>query len=277
MQQAFESAGRHGGMEIVTGMEEKAENVKRRALELIKAKPVEGGNYRVILDPHLAGVFAHEAFGHLSEADFLHENPRMREQMSLGRRFGPEFLNIIDDGGIEGLAGYVPYDDEGVPAVRSELIKNGLLNGRLHSRETAALMNEDLTGNARSMHPGYQPIVRMTNTYIDNGETSFDEMLARLDDGIYAIDMLGGMTDLEMFTFSSAYAYRVRHGKISEMLRDVVLTGNVFQTLHDILAVGNDLKHQGGLGGCGKAGQSPLPVSTGSPHILVAPVLIGGN
>lgn len=276
VQQAYQSVGQYGGLELVTGLEEKVEAVKKRAIDLLAAKKAEAGEYTVLLDPVLAGVFAHEAFGHLSEADFLYENPRMLDVMKLGREFGPEFLNIIDDGGQTGLAGYTPYDDEGMPSHKTWLIKNGRLCERLHSRETAEKMGEDPTGNARAVNPAHQPIVRMTNTYIDSGAAGFDDLLSSVEDGIYAVDYLGGMTNLEMFTFSAGHAYRIRNGKVCELLRDVVLSGNVFTTLHNISAVGNDLQHQGGLGGCGKGGQSGLPVATGSPHIVIRNVLVGG-
>ncbi len=276
VQQAFNSVGQYGGMELVFGLEQDIEAVKKRAIDLLSAKKVDSGQYKVLLDPTLAGVFAHEAFGHLSEADFLYENPKMQEVMVLGRQFGPEFLNIIDDGGLVGLAGYTPYDDEGVKAGKTFLIKNGRLNSRLHSRETAKKMNESPTGNARSVSAGFQPIVRMTNTYIDRCNHDFEDLLSTIDNGIYAIDYLGGMTNLEMFTFSAGYAYRIKNGSIGELIRDVVLTGNVFNTLQNITVVGSDLEHHGGLGGCGKGGQSGLPVGTGSPHIVVKDVLIGG-
>ena len=69
--------------------------------------------------------------------------------------------------------------------------------------------------------------------------------------------------------------YRIENGKITTPLRDVILSGNVFETLKNITLIGNDLKIFGGLGGCGKGGQSPLPVSDGSPHIFVNNVLVG--
>ena len=276
IQNAFESEGTYGGLELVLGREAQVESVKQRAIDLLKAPKVEAGTYKVLLDPKLAGVFAHEAFGHLSEADFLYENPRMQDVMTLGKGFGPEELNIIDDGSQIDLAGYTPYDDEGIPARKNYLIRGGKLSGRLHSRETAEKMGEPETGNARAVKAYYQPIVRMTSTYIDAGKSTFEEMIGSIDDGIYALDMLGGMTNLEMFTFSAGYAYRIKNGKIGELLKDVVLSGNVFSTLHNIKTVGNDLKHHGGLGGCGKGGQGGLPVSTGSPHLVIADVLIGG-
>ncbi|URA10415.1 TldD/PmbA family protein [Thermospira aquatica] len=276
LQRASDSVGQYGGMELVLGLEQNAETIKKRALDLLKAPPLEAGVYTVLLDPRLAGVFAHEAFGHLSEADFLAENPDMLEVMRENRRFGPEFLSIVDDGSIPGLAGYTPYDDEGISAHKTYLLKDGILTGRLHSRETAWRMNQKPTGNARAINPRYQPIVRMTNTYIEPKDTPLENMIAGIKDGIYACDYLGGMTNLEMFTFSAAYAYRIQNGRITNLVRDVVLTGNVFTTLENIQAIGNDLQHHGGLGGCGKGGQSGLPVSTGSPHILVSNVKIGG-
>lgn len=276
VQQAFESVGQYGGLELVTGREAQVETVRRRALDLLKAPKVDSGKYTVLLDPNLAGTFVHEAFGHLSESDFLYENPRMQEVMVMGREFGPSFLNIVDDGSLVNLAGYTPYDDEGVPARRNYLIKNGKLNARLHSRETAEKLGEELSGNARAISPTFQPIVRMTNTLIENGTVPFEDMIAGIDDGLYCVDYLGGMTNLEMFTFSSGYAYRIKNGRLGGLVRDVNLSGNVFSTMHNITAVGNDIEYHGGLGGCGKGGQGGLPVATGSPHIVIKDVLVGG-
>ena len=110
----------------------------------------------------------------------------------------------------------------------------------------------------------------MTNTFIDNGESSFDEMLAGIKDGIYACAFMGGMTDLERFTFSSGFAYKIENGRITTPLRDVILSGNVFETLHNITMTGKDLTLYGGLGGCGKGGQVPLPISLGSHYLLIS-------
>ncbi len=247
----------------------------KTSIDLLSASPSKKGKYDVILDPRIAGVFAHEAFGHLSEADFIYENPGMKKMMTLGREFGKEFLNIIDDGSMKNLSGYTPYDDEGIKADKTYLIKKGKLNSRLTSRETAATLEEPLSGNARALNPYYQPLVRMTNTYIDNGPHQKEELFASLKDGIYCVDYIGGMTNLEMFTFTAGRAYRVENGKVKELLKDVVLSGNVFETLGNITGVANDLKHFGSLGGCGKGGQSGLPVTVGAPHVLVKNVLVG--
>ena len=117
----------------------------------------------------------------------------------------------------------------------------------------------------------------MTNTLMEPGQWTLEEMLESTEDGIYAVGMLGGQTNMEMFTFSAEEAYRIEKGKLTDRLRDVVLTGNVFQTLKNIDAVGNDVKLHGGLGGCGKDGQSPLRVADGGPHCRIQNVVIGGR
>src|SRR3989339_72419 len=208
VQQAYHSVGDLRGFNNVQNQEQKCEEVTKRAVDLLTAKPVTGGKYTVIIDPKLCGVFVHEAFGHLSEADFMYENP---------------------------------------------------------------------TGNARAISYAHAPIVRMTNTYMESRNYTFEKMLSEVDDGIYAIGALGGQTNMEMFTFSAEDAYMIRNGKIQEKVRDVVLTGNVFETLMNIDAIGNDLKIHGGLGGCGKGGQSPLRVSDGGPHVRIRNVVIGGR
>ncbi|NEP84683.1 MAG: hypothetical protein F6K39_45220 [Okeania sp. SIO3B3] len=117
----------------------------------------------------------------------------------------------------------------------------------------------------------------MTNTFIDQGDKTFDELISMMGDGVYCVDYLGGMTNLEMFTFTAGKAFEVREGKIKRLLKDVVLSGNVFQTLNNVIAIGNDLQHFGGLGGCGKGGQNGLPVSVGGPHVLIDNIVIGGK
>ena len=275
VQQAFESVGDLKGFQIVRGLEAKCEDVAKRAADLLSAQPVEGGRYTVICDPKLTGVFVHEAFGHLSESDFLYENPDMLEMMAAGKRFGVDDLSIVDDPTLPDEAGSYEYDDEGTPASKTWLIRNGLLCGHLHSRETAAQMGEAPTGNARALGYSNAPIVRMSNTYLEPRESSLEEMIADIDNGIYAVGALGGMTDAEMFTFSAGEAYAIRDGKLAGKLRDVVLTGNVKETLMNIDAIGSDLEFT--PGGCGKGGQSPLRVSTGGPHIRIRNVVIGGR
>jgi len=277
VQIAVESIGTARGFETMERISPRVQRAASRAINLLKAEPVEGGEYTVILDQILSGVFIHEAFGHLSEADFLYEDERMKRLMKLGKKFGPPELNIVDDGSIPDLLGSAKYDDEGVKTKKNYLIKEGILTGRLHSRETAAKMGEEPTGNARALSYQYKPIVRMTNTFIENGAYSLKDLLSGIKKGIYAKDCYGGMTTFEMFTFSAGEGFMIRDGKIAEPVKDVVLSGNLFTTLLNIEGIGNDLKLVENGGGCGKAGQSPLPVVSGSPHLRIKNVVVGGK
>jgi len=276
VQQTGLSLGSRGDFSQIKGIHQQVELMAQRAVELLSAPQVKGGEYTVVLDPVLAGVFVHEAFGHLSESDFVYENDRLRQIMTLGKRFGRAELNIVDGATIPGLRGSYKYDDEGVPATKTYLIREGKLVGRLHSRETAAKMKEKPTGNARAINYRYPPIVRMTNTYIEPGSASFDDIIGDIKEGVYAKNWYGGTTSMEMFTFSAGEAFMIRNGKLAETLRPVMLTGNVFTTLMNIDAIGNDLEMNQG-GGCGKGAQAPLPVSNGSPHIRIRHCLVGGR
>jgi TldD protein len=276
VQQVGLSLGSRGDFNVIKGLHAQIKEMSDNAVKMLAAPQAKGGEYTVVLDPILAGVFVHEAFGHLSEADHVYENPQLRQLMTLGKKFGGDDLNIVDGAAVPGLRGSYKYDDEGIPAQKTYLVQKGVLTGRLHSRETAAHMQEKLSGNARAINYRYPPIVRMTNTYIEPGRSSFKDMIADIKEGIYVKNWYGGTTSMEMFTFSAGEAYMIRNGRIAEMLRPVVLTGNVFSTLKNIDAIGNDLDMNEG-GGCGKGGQSPLPVSNGSPHIRIQRCLIGGN
>jgi TldD protein len=248
-----------------------------RALALLAAPTVEGGTLPVVLDPRLAGVFVHEAFGHLSEADFVYENPEARAMMTLGRRFGSELVNIGDDGSAAGLRGTLPYDDEGTPTQRTPLVDHGVLVGRLHSRETAAAMGEAPTGNARAIDFRHPPIVRMTNTYIAGGSGTLDDLIRDIPLGVYAVDAVGGQTYLENFSFTAAHGYMIRGGKLAELVKDVTLAGNLFQSLAAIDALAGDFQWNQMGGGCGKGGQFPLPVTEGAPHVRFRELLVGGE
>jgi TldD protein len=276
VQQMNLSLGSRGNYESIRNLHTDVKKMAQNTVALLYAPQVKGGEYTVILDPVLAGVFVHEAFGHLSESDFVYENERMKEIMVLGKQFGVDNLNIVDSAAEPGLRGSFKYDDEGTRAVKTYLIREGKLVGRLHSRETAAKMNEKPTGNARAVSYRFPPIVRMTNTYIEPGKMSFNDIIADIKEGIYAKNWYGGTTSMEMFTFSAGEAYMIRNGKIAEAIRPVMLTGNVFNTLKNIDAIGDDLDMNQG-GGCGKGEQAPLPVSNGSPHIRIQHCLIGGK
>lgn len=274
MQQYSSSLGSLGDFTYIEDLGDHAREIGEQAVALLNAPYVKAKTYPVVLDPILAGVFVHEAFGHLSESDFVYENDRMKEIMVLGRDFGGKHLNIVDGAAVPDLRGSYKYDDEGTPARKTDLVREGVLVGRLHSRETAGKMGEPPSGNARALDYRFPPIVRMTNTYIENGDATFEDIIGDVKEGVYAKSWYGGQTTMEMFTFSAGEAYMIRDGKIAELVRPVKLAGNLFTTLKNIDAIGNDLDFNEG-GGCGKGGQMPLPVSNGSPHIRIQDCVVG--
>ena len=129
VQQSGVSLGSAGDFSEIEGLHDEAAQVGRRAVELLKAPQVKGGEYTVVLEPVLAGVFIHEAFGHLSEADHVYEDDRMKEIMVLGKRFGGQHLNVVDGAAVPGLRGSYGYDDEGVPSTRSYSAPGGRPGG----------------------------------------------------------------------------------------------------------------------------------------------------
>ncbi|MDF2590847.1 MAG: peptidase modulator of gyrase [Clostridia bacterium] len=268
-----------GGCQSYDEMLDKEQAVLAKAkqtVELLSAKPVVGGLYDVILDGDVGGLFIHEAFGHLSEADNLLGSPALRETMAIGTRFGRGFLNVIDDPTMEGNPGSYIYDDEGVRGIHTYLIKDGILSGRLHSRETAALVEEQLTGHARAKDYSFPPIVRMGNIYIDKGPNTMEEMIASIKDGLYLFGSAGGQTSGEMFTFAVQGAYAIKDGKMTEMVRDIALSGNLFETLENIEMIG-DCVDFSRVGGCGKAGQIMIKSGKGSAPIKIKAMAIGGK
>lgn len=268
-----------GGLDDFSLLEKREDEIRKKikmAQDLLEAEAAKAGVYDVILDPTIAGVFIHEAFGHFSEADALLHDKNLREKMELGKVMGKPLLNVIDDATRKDAAGYYVYDDEGVASRKTELIKEGALSGRLHSRKTAQGFSEPFTGNCRAENYQFVPIVRMGNIYIDNGKTNFKDLLSEIKNGLYIIGPKGGQTMGDMFTFGAECGYVIEKGKIRKMVRDFSLSGNLFFTLKNVTAIGNDLSFMEG-GGCGKGAQTLWKSGLGSPHILVKDVVIGGR
>ena len=241
------------------------------AVELLKAKTPKGGEMPVLLNQELAGVFAHEAVGHASEADLVLEGDSILENR-IGEQIASPLITIIDDPTLHEF-GYYPFDAEGSQSRRTEIIRDGIFNSYLHSRETAAKLG-GTPGNCRAQ--GYSmPVVRMSNTFIDNGDARFEEMLEEVRDGMYLIGSRGGQvnTGEGIFQFNAEKGYMIKNGELTELIRDVSLSGKILEILNHVTLVGNDLKMTAGR--CGKAGQL-VPVSDGSPHIAISKALVGG-
>lgn len=232
------------------------------------AKPCKKGKYPVILSPMAAGMFAHESFGHKSEADFMLGDEQMAKEWVLGKKVGSDILSIVDTGADFG-SGYVPFDDEGTRCTKTYLIKDGILCGRLHSATTAAALNEELTGNARAIDCKFEPIVRMTNTYIEPGNSTFDELVAGIDEG-YFIDTVSHGSGGSTFTIAPSIAYEIKNGKLGGPVKISVVTGDVFETLMKIDGLSDETIFEDGVfGGCGKMEQFPLHVLDGGPFVRV--------
>jgi len=248
---------------------EMASEVRDILAELVKAATPPSGEMNVVMDPSLGGVFIHEAFGHAVEADHVLQGSTILSD-KLGEKVAAENVNVYDDPTIEEF-GFCPFDDEGVKAERKTIIKDGILTSFLHSRETAAKLNGK-PGNARAQGVA-EPIVRMSNTFIDEGDLSFEELLEEARDGVYLIGSRGGETNpaTGYFHFNAQYGYVIRNGELAEMIRDVSLSGNTLSILHSI-KLGKGLSFDPGF--CGKSGQV-VPVADGAPPSLVR-AFVGG-
>lgn len=244
-----------------------------RAVALLDARPPRGGTMNAILDPELAGVFAHEAVGHASEADLVQEGGSVLAD-TMGQQIASPSVTIVDDPSLPEF-GFEPVDAEGSHVGRTEIIKNGKVNAFLHNQETLAAVGFGHAGNARAM-AGEPPQVRMSNTYIENGDSSFEELVSECQSGILLKGSRGGQVDpgRGIFQFNAEYGYTIEEGELGAMVRDVSLSGEILRTLHSIsLCAGDRKMHQGY---CGKGGQS-VPVSDGAPHVLLIDAVVGGS
>lgn len=267
--QAYWQIGDTDFKKLEEAREEADKSMKEQAEFMRRSVPCEAGEFPVVLSPQAAGIFAHESFGHKSESDFMLSDETMKEEWKLGKQVGSSILSIAECGEILG-SGYTPYDDEGTKAQKNYLIKNGILAGRLHSAATAAALGEEVTGNARAVDCTYEPIVRMTNTYIEAGDLTFDRLIAPIKKGYYIKTIKHG-SGMSTFTIAPLTAYEIKDGKLSVPVQISVISGNVFETLGLIDGLADDLEMKSFvMGGCGKMEQFPLPVGFGGPHVRVS-------
>lgn len=258
-----------GGWEKLEGVFELVEEINEILPRLVNARSPPSGEMNVLMDPELAGVFIHEAFGHAVEADHVLQGASVLSD-KLGKRIAGENVTIVDDPTIEEF-GFFPFDDEGVGAKKRVLVENGVLKSYLHSKETAKKLKGE-PGNARSEGVAF-PIVRMSNTYLSAGDLNFEELLELCNNGVFLLGSRGGETNpaTGYFQFSAQYGYIVKNGEISEMIRDVSLSGNL--EILKALKLGNKVEFDPGF--CGKAYQT-VPVADGAPATLCRAKVGGG-
>lgn len=229
------------------------------------AKNIEPGFYPCVFSPVSTAMFTHESFGHKSESDAMLNDKTLQEEWIIGKKVGSDLISI-SDGGEDCNSGYCPYDAEGNKAGKTWLIRKGQLTGRLHNAKSAAILKEEVTGNARAQDYHCQPIVRMTNTYMEAGQSNPEEMIREMKDGIFVKEVSNG-TGLADFSITPTLCYRIRDGRICEPVRVNIIQGNVFETLFDVDAVGTDFTAFEEFS-CGKDGQW-IPVGCGAPSIRI--------
>ncbi|MEM3700312.1 MAG: TldD/PmbA family protein [Candidatus Bathyarchaeia archaeon] len=269
-----EEIGSTSGYEIfdIETPEIVGERVAKRAVEQLRAKPPKGGTFPVILGPNVVGVFVHEAFGHLAEADLTLSGSVLLDK--LGKKIASELVTFYDDGTVEGAFGSFKYDDEGVPAQKTLLIKDGVVVGLMHSRETAQKFNTEPTGNMRAEDFRVEPIIRMRNTFMEPKDYSFEELIENVKFGYYFKSFRGGQANLDgTFQVGIQEAYEIVKGELGQPVRNASISGNTLETLFKVDAVGKDFELWPGR--CGK-GQTAFE-SDGGPHIRVREVLVGGS
>ncbi len=269
-----EEIGSTAGYEIfdIETPEIVGERVAKRAVKQLKAKPQKGGTFPAVLGPNVVGVFVHEAFGHLAEADLTLSGSVLLDK--LGKKIASDVVTFYDDGLVEGAFGSFEYDDEGVPTQKTLLVKNGVVVGLMHNRETAQKFSAKLTGNARAEDFRFEPIIRMRNTFMEPKDYSFEELVEDVKFGYYIKNFRGGQANLDgTFQVGIQEAYEIVNGEVGAPIRNASISGNTLETLLKVDAVGKDFELWPGR--CGK-GQTAF-ICDGGPHIRVKEVLVGGS
>ena len=239
------------------------------------AKRPKGGKMPVVMGAGASGILLHEAMGHAFEADFNRKGQSVFSGR-IGSKVCDGSISIVDDGTIPGNRGSIVYDDEGVPAQKTYMVREGILTSYLHDRISASFYGVAPTGNGRRESFRYAPIPRMRATYMESGKALKEDIIASVKKGIYVDQFSNGQVQIGEgdFTFFVKSGYLIENGRLTAPVKDINIIGNGPQALADIVAVGNDLKVDPGAWTCGK-GQS-CPVSCGIPTVLVSNLTVGG-
>ncbi len=239
-----------------------SEVVAKRVTLQLEGTPAKGGSFPCITGPRVIGVLAHEALGHLAEADLTIQSAFNGK---VGEVVASEGVNMIDDGTLPGVIGTSKYDDEGVPASKVRIIKDSVLTELLTNREYAQKIGQRATGNARAESYLFPPIIRMRNTFFDKGDQSMEELLEGIKFGYYCVDFRGGQAQMNAsFQVGIQEAYEIVNGEIGKPVMDLSISGIATDSLFKIEGVENkDFAWE--TGRCGK-GQEAF-VASGGPHI----------
>ena len=276
-QTGFSAPGAHRGFEFYDQIDIKdyARRAARTAVTMVKAKFCPGGKMPVVINNRFGGVIFHEACGHGLEATSVAKGTSIFTD-KLGEKVASSKVTAIDDGTIPHAWGSQNIDDEGLSMKKKVLIKDGILKSYLVDRLNGRRMNMKPTGSGRRQSYKYAPTSRMTNTYIDNGKSTTEEIIASTEQGLYAKYMGGGSVDPATgeFNFSVREGYLIENGKIREPVRGATLIGKGSEILQKIDMVGNNLGF--GQGICGSISGS-IPTNVGQPTIRVSDLTVGGR
>ncbi len=248
-----------------------------QALTNLRSVDAPAGEMTVLLGPGWPGVLLHEAIGHGLEGDFNRKGTSAFTGR-IGERVGAPGITVVDDGSISERRGSLSIDDEGTPTGETVLIEDGILKGYMQDRLNARLMGVEPTGNGRREDYAHAPMPRMTNTFMKGGEDDPEELLSRIDNGIFAKSFGGGQVDIVSgkFVFSCTEAYKVKNGTLGDPIKGATLIGDGPSVLTRVAGIGNDMALDQGIGMCGKAGQS-VPAGVGQPTLLVDGLTVGGT
>ncbi len=247
------------------------------AVTLLHAREPEAGAYPVVVAPGWGGVMVHECFGHSMEGDTIRKRTSIRATQR-GRQVAARGVTIADSGTVPYSRGSFRVDDEGTPSQRTVLVEDGMLVGYLWDLLNARLTGERPTGNGRRSSYRDYPLCRMTNTYIEAGPHTPQELIGSVKRGLYCKNLGGGSVNPAdgNFSFQVTEAYQIENGRITHPVRNATLTGNGNDAMLKIDGVANDLKIDGTTGSCGKDGQWK-PVGVGQPTVRFTEITVGGT
>ncbi len=245
-----------------------------QARRMREAVPLEAGMMPVVFSGGWAGIWLHETLGHVLEADVV------PERLSEGDQIGVAGLTVFDDPRLDGRQGSYNRDDEGVPAQTTMLIENGRVANLLTDRFYAHRMGVSQTGNGRRARYSDVPLPRMSNLCLAPGQMTPEEIIGRVDRGLFVKQAAAGVhhrvdqTGDSQFEVQVIEGYLIEKGELMQPVAGITVSGSCMQALQNLSAIGNDVQPDHGGGICEKAGQI-IPVSVNTPTVLIDKLVIG--
>lgn len=276
-QTANNNTGRNMGLEFFRNIDffNFGKEVGEVAIKMLYADECKPGKMTVVVHNKFGGVLLHEACVHSLEATSVAKGLSVFCD-KLGQKIASDIVTAVDDGTLQNYWGSLNVDDEGKKTQRNVLIENGVLKSYLVDFRNSRIMNHPTTGSGRRQSYKYSPTSRMTNTFFENGTSTFEEIIAATENGLFAKKMGGGSVNpvTGEFNFNVQEGYLIENGKITKPVRGCTLVGSGAEVLMNIDMIANNLST--GHGMCGSASGS-IPTDVGQPTIRVQNVTVGGR